>query len=182
MKSKEKKKRTKFNEIKSSKREVLERKGHTGTCQWTGGRCVRSGFLVRRKKEEREEEEASHAHVITNAAGIHDPRHLAPSSSTPLRLTTTVVVAILLFSVHQTPPRRGVCTRAKRGPTTKRRTQNVPPALRSGFTDDTYRAMSEGTRKHTAEKPRLRAESRMSNPCCLIPLEDAPRGKSIDRL
>lgn len=85
-------------------------------------RSVRTLRLSRpKKKGEREKEEASHARVITNAAGIHDPRHLAPSSNHDRR------VAFLLFSVRRTPPRI-VCTRAKRGPTTKRRTQNVPSA------------------------------------------------------
>lgn len=54
---------------------VILKEGTDRTCQWTGG-CVRLGFLVWKKKAEREKEEASHAHVITNAAGIHDPHHL----------------------------------------------------------------------------------------------------------
>lgn len=40
-------------------------------------RALRTLVLSRlEKKGGREKEEASHAHVITNAAGIRDPRHL----------------------------------------------------------------------------------------------------------
>lgn len=99
------------------------------------------------KKEEREKEEASHAHVITNAAGIHDPTSPRPSTSTPPRPSATTT-SRRSFSTR--PPRLSlVRTGGPRsrpynvhvlngGPTTKqeeRKTFSNSASTRSSFTE-----------------------------------------------
>lgn len=81
---------------------VRERRGGIGV---NGGRDAYNSwtFFFSRKKGEGEKEEASHAHVITNAAGIHDPA--SPRPSTPPRLSATTSHILSSFSpVRQNCP------------------------------------------------------------------------------
>lgn len=160
--------------------------------------CTTVGLARSWKKEEREKEEASHAHVITNAAGIHDPTSPRPSTSkchdvAPfLPLASPPPLFPRLFPQH--PPFPGMYNVhvLNGGPTTKQeeRERNI---LKLGFyTFTVSRNRFRGTctqsnlmrvREGTNEKPRLGYVQTLV--CCLILLKpwnrfDAGKNQLVD--
>lgn len=126
------------------------------------------------KKEEREKEEASHAHVITNAAGIHDPTSPRPSTS------KCHDVAPFLPLLPFPPGPRGMYNVhvLNGGPTTKqeeRKTFSNSASIRSSFTEPTQHPVWVRERKGTNEKarPMHRLGYVQTLVCCLVLLKTA---------
>lgn len=162
---------------------VRERRGGIGV---NGGRDAYNSwtFFFSRKKGEGEKEEASHAHVITNAAGIHDPA--SPRPSTPPRLSATTSHPLLLFSRPPELPGQVQCTRAKRGPTTKREERKTfstrLPLRSSSFTEPQQNRgrCRGGNDRKTSTMDRL--VIRLTPPRCFVLLKNRGTmrcGKSI---